>query len=189
MVIALLMAGQHTSSSASSWIMLWLAARLDIMEELYREQVGISWSQPATSDVRRPRPPDAASGSGEGDAEAACLDPLHHACCHAADSGSRNKVRHPYGPRPPRGDWCVGIRSPGTFLILKSGILIDGTRLLHGPPLAKTKRTKTKTKTKRPTTVTDRSAKGLAQRTCLLVPAGIGVLVKSLLVSSSRRLL
>ncbi|KAK7989028.1 glycosyl hydrolase [Apiospora arundinis] len=39
MMIALLMAGQHSSSSTSSWIMLWLAARPDIMEDLYREQV------------------------------------------------------------------------------------------------------------------------------------------------------
>ncbi|ORY65853.1 eburicol 14a-demethylase [Pseudomassariella vexata] len=39
MMIALLMAGQHSSSSTSSWIMLYLAARPDIMEELYREQV------------------------------------------------------------------------------------------------------------------------------------------------------
>ncbi|KAK8138447.1 hypothetical protein PG984_001827 [Apiospora sp. TS-2023a] len=41
MMIALLMAGQHSSSSTSSWIMLWLAARPDIMEELYREQVEV----------------------------------------------------------------------------------------------------------------------------------------------------
>ncbi|KAF7516276.1 hypothetical protein G7054_g14223 [Neopestalotiopsis clavispora] len=39
MMIALLMAGQHSSSSTSSWIMLYLAARPDIMEDLYREQV------------------------------------------------------------------------------------------------------------------------------------------------------
>ncbi len=41
MMIALLMAGQHSSSSSSSWIMLWLAARPDIMEELYQEQVEV----------------------------------------------------------------------------------------------------------------------------------------------------
>nr|ABE01107.1 14alpha demethylase [Blumeriella jaapii] len=39
MMIALLMAGQHSSSSSSSWIILRLAARPDIMEELYQEQV------------------------------------------------------------------------------------------------------------------------------------------------------
>ena len=39
MMIALLMAGQHSSSSSSSWIMLRLAARPDIMEELYQEQI------------------------------------------------------------------------------------------------------------------------------------------------------
>lgn len=39
MMIALLMAGQHSSSSTSSWIMLRLASRPDIMEELYQEQV------------------------------------------------------------------------------------------------------------------------------------------------------
>ncbi|KAK3501251.1 cytochrome P450 51 [Neurospora crassa] len=39
MMIALLMAGQHSSSSTSSWIMLRLASRPDIMEDLYNEQV------------------------------------------------------------------------------------------------------------------------------------------------------
>ncbi|KAH8675654.1 cytochrome P450 [Xylariales sp. PMI_506] len=39
MMIALLMAGQHSSSSTASWVMLLLASRPDIMEELYREQV------------------------------------------------------------------------------------------------------------------------------------------------------
>ncbi|KAK7403070.1 Lanosterol 14-alpha-demethylase [Neonectria punicea] len=39
MMITLLMAGQHTSSSASSWIMLHLASRPDITEELHREQL------------------------------------------------------------------------------------------------------------------------------------------------------
>ncbi|KAK7745017.1 Lanosterol 14-alpha-demethylase [Cytospora paraplurivora] len=39
MLIALLMAGQHSSSSTSSWIMCRLASRPDIMEELYQEQV------------------------------------------------------------------------------------------------------------------------------------------------------
>jgi sterol 14-demethylase len=41
MMIALLMAGQHSSSSTSSWIMLWLAARPDITEDLYQEQVKV----------------------------------------------------------------------------------------------------------------------------------------------------
>ncbi|CCF32640.1 eburicol 14-alpha-demethylase [Colletotrichum higginsianum] len=39
MMIALLMAGQHSSSSTSSWIMLRLAQNPHIMEELYEEQV------------------------------------------------------------------------------------------------------------------------------------------------------
>ncbi|KAI0022292.1 cytochrome P450 51 [Xylariomycetidae sp. FL0641] len=39
MMIALLMAGQHSSSSTSAWIMLRLASRPDIQEALYREQV------------------------------------------------------------------------------------------------------------------------------------------------------
>ncbi|KAI1848224.1 hypothetical protein JX266_005937 [Neoarthrinium moseri] len=39
MMITLLMAGQHSSSSSSSWIMLRLASRPDIAEELYQEQV------------------------------------------------------------------------------------------------------------------------------------------------------
>jgi sterol 14alpha-demethylase len=38
MMIALLMAGQHSSSATSAWIMLRLASRPDIMEELYQEQ-------------------------------------------------------------------------------------------------------------------------------------------------------
>lgn len=38
-MITLLMAGQHTSSSASSWIILHLASRPDITEQLYQEQV------------------------------------------------------------------------------------------------------------------------------------------------------
>ncbi|KAI1083315.1 cytochrome P450 [Whalleya microplaca] len=39
MMIALLMAGQHSSSSTSSWMMLRLASRPDIVEKLYNEQV------------------------------------------------------------------------------------------------------------------------------------------------------
>jgi sterol 14-demethylase len=41
MMIALLMAGQHSSSSSSSWIMLRLASRPDLMEELYQEQLEV----------------------------------------------------------------------------------------------------------------------------------------------------
>lgn len=39
MMITLLMGGQHSSSSASSWIILCLAAHPEIQEELYQEQV------------------------------------------------------------------------------------------------------------------------------------------------------
>ncbi|KAI0156306.1 14-alpha sterol demethylase Cyp51A [Pestalotiopsis sp. NC0098] len=38
MMITLLMGGQHSSSSASAWIMLRLASRPDILEEVYQEQ-------------------------------------------------------------------------------------------------------------------------------------------------------
>nr|AIF79454.1 CYP51A [Rhynchosporium commune] len=38
MMITILMAGQHSSSSSSCWIMLHLASRPDLQEELYREQ-------------------------------------------------------------------------------------------------------------------------------------------------------
>lgn len=38
MMIALLMAGQHSSSSTSAWILLRLATRPEIMDELYEEQ-------------------------------------------------------------------------------------------------------------------------------------------------------
>lgn len=41
MMIALLMAGQHSSSSAISWIILHLATCPDIMEELYQEQIQV----------------------------------------------------------------------------------------------------------------------------------------------------
>ena len=41
MMIALLMAGQHSSSATVAWIMLRLATRPDIMEELYQEQISI----------------------------------------------------------------------------------------------------------------------------------------------------
>jgi sterol 14-demethylase len=45
MMIALLMAGQHSSSSSSSWILLRLASRPDIQEELYREQLEVLGSE------------------------------------------------------------------------------------------------------------------------------------------------
>ncbi|KAL9121328.1 MAG: hypothetical protein Q9187_002116 [Circinaria calcarea] len=41
MMIALLMAGQHSSSSTSAWIVLRLATRPDILEELYQEQIAL----------------------------------------------------------------------------------------------------------------------------------------------------
>lgn len=41
MMIALLMAGQHSSSSTSAWIILNMATRPDIVEELYEEQIRV----------------------------------------------------------------------------------------------------------------------------------------------------
>ncbi len=41
MMIALLMAGQHSSSSTGAWIVLRLASRPDITEELYQEQLRV----------------------------------------------------------------------------------------------------------------------------------------------------
>lgn len=41
MMIALLMAGQHSSSSTSAWVILRLATRPDIVEELYEEQKSV----------------------------------------------------------------------------------------------------------------------------------------------------
>lgn len=41
MMITILMAGQHSSSTISAWAMLRLAARPDMMEELYEEQVRV----------------------------------------------------------------------------------------------------------------------------------------------------
>ena len=40
-MIALLMAGQHSSASTASWIVLRLASRPEIVEELYQEQVQV----------------------------------------------------------------------------------------------------------------------------------------------------
>ena len=48
MMIGLLMAGQHSSSVASSWIMLHLAAQPEIMEELYQEQLENLGDNPLT---------------------------------------------------------------------------------------------------------------------------------------------
>ncbi|KAL9072528.1 MAG: hypothetical protein Q9161_003540 [Pseudevernia consocians] len=48
MMIGLLMAGQHSSSVSSSWIMLHLAAQPEIMEELYQEQTHILRDIPLT---------------------------------------------------------------------------------------------------------------------------------------------
>ncbi|KAI9738017.1 MAG: Sterol 14-alpha demethylase, partial [Candelina submexicana] len=41
MMIALLMAGQHSSSVTSSWVMLHLAAQPEMVEELYQEQLRV----------------------------------------------------------------------------------------------------------------------------------------------------
>ncbi|KAL9104620.1 MAG: hypothetical protein Q9187_008882, partial [Circinaria calcarea] len=41
MMVALLMAGQHSSSVTSSWVMLRLASQPEIMEELYQEQLRV----------------------------------------------------------------------------------------------------------------------------------------------------
>ena len=52
MMIALLMAGQHSSSSTSAWIILRLASRPHILEELYQEQIRVLGEDlpPLTSD-------------------------------------------------------------------------------------------------------------------------------------------
>lgn len=50
MMIALLMAGQESSSVTSSWVMLHLAAEPTLMEELYQEQLVIIGSEPLTYD-------------------------------------------------------------------------------------------------------------------------------------------
>ncbi|KAL8949318.1 MAG: hypothetical protein Q9222_004557 [Ikaeria aurantiellina] len=58
MMIALLMAGQHSSSSTSAWIMLRLATRPDIMEELYQEQLSVLGAHlpPLTYDILQKLP-------------------------------------------------------------------------------------------------------------------------------------
>lgn len=48
MMIALLMAGQHSSSASSTWILLRLASRPDIIEDLYQEQLRVLGSADAT---------------------------------------------------------------------------------------------------------------------------------------------
>lgn len=50
MMIGLLMAGQHSSSVTSSWIMLHLAAQPEIMEELYQEQLNVLGDNALTYD-------------------------------------------------------------------------------------------------------------------------------------------
>ncbi len=52
LMIGLLMAGQHSSSVTSSWIMLHLAAQPELMEELYQEQLLTlsDFSKPLTYD-------------------------------------------------------------------------------------------------------------------------------------------
>lgn len=58
MMIALLMAGQHSSSSTSAWIMLRLATRPDILEELHQEQISVFGSDlpPLTYDALQKLP-------------------------------------------------------------------------------------------------------------------------------------
>lgn len=51
MMIGLLMAGQHSSSVTSSWIMLHLAAQPEIMDELYQEQLRILGDNRLTYDT------------------------------------------------------------------------------------------------------------------------------------------
>ncbi|ORY32583.1 cytochrome P450 [Naematelia encephala] len=48
MMIAILMAGQHTSSATSSWILLHLAHRPDVVEALYEEQKKLFGNQDGT---------------------------------------------------------------------------------------------------------------------------------------------
>ncbi|KAJ3117600.1 Lanosterol 14-alpha-demethylase [Phlyctochytrium bullatum] len=48
MMIALLMAGQHTSSTTSSWILFELARRPDVVEELLKEQSMVLTGKPDT---------------------------------------------------------------------------------------------------------------------------------------------
>lgn len=50
MMIALLMAGQHSSSSTGSWIILRLATRPEIIDELYQEQQNVLNGEPLTYD-------------------------------------------------------------------------------------------------------------------------------------------
>lgn len=47
MMIALLMAGQHSSSATSTWILLRIASRPDILEALYQEQISVLGSADA----------------------------------------------------------------------------------------------------------------------------------------------
>lgn len=58
MMIALLMAGQHSSSSTSAWILLRLATRPDILDELYEEQIKFLGADlpPLTFDVLQQLP-------------------------------------------------------------------------------------------------------------------------------------
>jgi cytochrome P450 len=54
MMIALLMAGQHSSSSTASWTLLEMAARPDLAEELFAEQKAVLGDSPMTyEDIAR----------------------------------------------------------------------------------------------------------------------------------------
>lgn len=52
MMIALLMAGQHTSSATGSWAMLRLASQPKIIQELYDEQISVFGTSEGSSDEK-----------------------------------------------------------------------------------------------------------------------------------------
>ncbi|KAK8111086.1 cytochrome P450 [Apiospora kogelbergensis] len=78
MMITLLMGGQHSSSSAGSWILLRLAAHPNIAEELFQEQI---WTS---------SPPEQ---RGQGNSSSTRLHPLHSPQSEEPPSHCRNPLR------------------------------------------------------------------------------------------------
>ncbi|ELR09648.1 hypothetical protein GMDG_04139 [Pseudogymnoascus destructans 20631-21] len=101
MMIAMLMAGQHSSSSTSSWMMLNLAARPDIIEGLYQEQIRLLGAD---------LPPLTYENLGKLTLNNAVLKetlrlhtPIHSILrkVKSPHARPRNQLRHPNNPHPP----------------------------------------------------------------------------------------
>ena len=100
MMIALLMAGQHSSSSTISWIMLRLASRPDLIEELYQEQIQVLGSDLPALEYEDLSKLTLHQKRAEGGAAPAHAHPLDHAQGDVADARGWYQVRDPVVARP-----------------------------------------------------------------------------------------